>query len=514
MTSLAGNPTSNPAVRDSGGQSLGRIVLTTLPAILLILVCYVWLTSIGTWTTWPARSSYYDMLASAFRHGQLFLELKPDPVLLSLPNVYDPAQRQDLPYLPDASLYQGRYYLYFGPVPALILVVAGAIVPGVISDEVLVFAFTCGILLVLCLLMIKIWGRFFPRVPPWMVGCSILLVGLISPSGWMLGNRAAVHDTAIAGGQVFFLAGLCAALEAFAGESVRRSRAIAAGVFWAASLGCRITQIVPIAFMLVLIVVTILRKQGQAARFSKSLDPMLPFLLPVALGLAGLAWYNWARFGSVFETGIRYQLALLYIQGHWQELFSIRYAPQNLYNYILNPPKLRYNFPYVWPQQGFLRPITSAFALPGLYYAEEMTGLVYTAPFLAFTLVALIRPGRSEATGSFKLSQPDLLTWLKVALAGSFVCGFAFTLLFFWASERYLFDFIPSALLLGVIGLWQSSETLSSRPRGHTALILLALGLILASIGISSLLAVALNSDGFRQLDPLLWRQLNNLFRP
>jgi hypothetical protein len=132
-------------IDETGRGNLGepkrqRVWFTVLPAILLVLTAYVWLVSIGTWTKWPQTYSHYDMLAAAFRLGQLYLEKQPSPALLALPNPYDPAMLKDVPYLMDASLYRGRYYLYFGPVPALILLVAKFLIPGVVWDLYLVFA--------------------------------------------------------------------------------------------------------------------------------------------------------------------------------------------------------------------------------------------------------------------------------------------------------------------------------------------------------------------------------------
>ena len=55
---------------------------------------------------------YYDTLAAAFLSGQLYLKTVPDPELLALPNPYDPSKNEKF-RLHDASLYNGRYYLYF-----------------------------------------------------------------------------------------------------------------------------------------------------------------------------------------------------------------------------------------------------------------------------------------------------------------------------------------------------------------------------------------------------------------
>ena len=46
-------------------------------------------------------------------------------------------------------------------------------------------------------------------------------------------------------------------------------------------------------------------------------------ILPIAICGIGLAWYNWARFGSVFEFGLRYQLTSTDYLNSGNTLFSI-----------------------------------------------------------------------------------------------------------------------------------------------------------------------------------------------
>ena len=215
----------------------------------------------------------------------------------------------------------------------------------------------------------------------------------------------------------------------------------------------------------------------------------------------------------MFETGIKYQLALLYIQKYPHDLFSIKYLLQNVFNYLFMPPKLRYNFPYILPSPGIRSPLIPGIPLPALYFAERITGLIYTAPIIVFALVPALWHGDRDAAGSIAEGERTLFRGLVAALGGAFLCGFAFFTVFFWASERYLLDFLPPMLLLSVIGFWKLSEALRPRPRARAAVIFLALLLAGVSVVVSNALAVALNSAEFRQLDPQLWRQLNNLFR-
>src|SRR5206468_7160345 len=68
------------------------------------------------------EESFYNVLADALRHGQLHLRIEPRPEMFELMEPYEPA-RNDPFRLHDASLYKGKYYLYFGVVPAFLLFV-------------------------------------------------------------------------------------------------------------------------------------------------------------------------------------------------------------------------------------------------------------------------------------------------------------------------------------------------------------------------------------------------------
>src|SRR5271170_7732742 len=63
---------------------------------------------------------HYEYLVDGFLHGHASLSVQPAPQLLALADPYDPAQNG--PWrLWDASLYHGKFYLYFGPTPVLLM---------------------------------------------------------------------------------------------------------------------------------------------------------------------------------------------------------------------------------------------------------------------------------------------------------------------------------------------------------------------------------------------------------
>jgi hypothetical protein len=487
-----------------------------LPAAIIVLTVYVWFVSIGTWTEWPQRYSYshHDKLASAFRRGQLFLEQAPDPRLLALADPYDPLNRADIPIIIDGSLHNGKYYLYFGPVPALLLVVVKSIIPGVIGDQYVTFAFVCATFLMEVLLLTRIRRCFFPTVSASMLGACVLFVGLATPLGWVVENAAAVHDGAIAAGQLFFLAGLYAAFGALEATPASKGRAFLAGLLWSASIGSRITQCIPIALSALILLIAVVRKSSRSPGRETWIPFGLAFAAPLAFAAIALGWYNWARFGSVLETGFSYQLAWLHMQGHWEDVFSIKYVPQNLHNYLLMPPKIRYNFPYVWPRHGYRSSLFPGIDLPTLYFAEEITGLLFAIPFLVLALAPFHRVGIPHMGEGAEETKRALFRWLSASLGSAFLAGFALLLVFFWATERYYLDFVPPGVVLSVMGFWGLLAWTRTRWLLHAATILAGLGLMAVSVLVSNLTAIGYNAQGFRSLNPVLWMQLNNVFRP
>jgi hypothetical protein len=490
-----------------------RPVVLVILSDLIVIVFYVWLITVGTWSRWPTITAYYDQLATAFQHGQLSLDAKPDPALLALPNPYDPAARGDVPYPLDFSLYKGKFYLYFGPAPALVLVLAKLVIPGTIGDQYLVFTFIAGIFLVESLFIYRIWRRFFSESSPAFLVAGQLALGLTSPFTWMLGQPK-IYAAAIMAGQFFFLAGLYSAFIALDRAGMKSWPLILSGVFFAAAVGSRITQVISVMATSTVIVAWIFKRQRGTGPPSGVGRPLLAFALPLLAGAGALAWYNWARFGLPTETGFTYQLTAWYLRKYIGQLVSPVYVFQNLYIYLLNPPTLKYTFPYFRPLHGPITSILPFVRLPAIYLSQEITGLAYDVPYVILALGSLLPLIKKRSEKRTAGSQLESLKWPIVALWVSFTMEFGFFLSFFWSSERYFADFLPALLILSVVGFWASRRALERWPLVRFLHLLVAIGLVVTSITVSGLLALSLNSAGFRKLNPLLWRELSNLFRP
>jgi hypothetical protein len=311
-------------------------------AVAVVLATYVFFATRGKWDLKlqrePSPRDYYSLLAEGFRQGSLALAATPDPRLAALPDPYDKTARYDVSALWDATYYQGKYYLYFSAVPALLVYLPVRLVSGHYPSAPLV-----------CLIFIALQSLFLiaaldtalaarPTRPR--RGLHVLLLGLGGVIPFVLAN-ARHYEVAIACGSAMS-AGWAFALARYA--RARRTRdAVLVGLFIAGALACRPQlALLGVASLLVLPVRTSL---AQATRHA------LVMALPALAAVAALAWYNAARFGSPWEFGLAYQItevdqgkARMFRAGSVADLAALL---NNLTQYLAWTPVPRPAFPFV-----------------------------------------------------------------------------------------------------------------------------------------------------------------------
>lgn len=472
----------------------GQLYFASALAAGLVLLAYVWWVSLGLWSPWTPSTNYYDLMATAFRHGQLALEVEPDPALLALEDPYEPANREGIPVLWDATLYKGKYYLYWGPAPALFLTVIKFFYTPEIGDNALTFFFVAGLFLFLALLALELWKKYFQETPRWLVVAGILLLGLVNPLPFVLLDPR-IYEAAVAAGQFFFVGGLYFLFTAFDKPTV--PRLTLAGTFFALAVGSRTTLLIPIAFLSLVILFWVVKNQPQ--RIPALLSS---FALPLALFGMAYGWYNFARFGSFTEFGYSYQLTGFNIHAVIDQTFSPAYIPPNLYKTLLNPFEVRSVFPFIkptlWSPPGWVEN-----SKRGIYYyfAESITGILVGAPFLVLAA----------------LKKKKEIFWISISLTGSTLLIFFTAQAFFYTTMRYLLDLTPALALLALTGFWSGLDSLKTRPAAKTTLTMLGVSLWAYTIVIGILLTFSSNFPRLKANNPELVQQLiltfNDLFK-
>lgn len=464
--------------------------------VLSIILFHAWLASYSSKEDSGRTTYYYAYLSQAFMQGDLHLPLQPDPELLALENPYDLSARAELEKRGvttpvDFSLYKGKFYLYWGPVPALMLSLVQVFsrYPQPIADFFVAFLFGVGILLAQTLLLTIVWRTYFSALPAWSYYIALLLAGLLWPAALLRHehNHARIYEAAIAAGQFFLISGIWMAFAALRSSPVSNRRLTLAAILWVLAIGSRHLLVVPIGFLGLTTVIWIFRSTS-ASRFR--IGNLVSLGAPMVLGALALGWYNWARFGSVPETGFNYALAGIDIQNYSSELFSASNSIQNLYNYLLNPPDWMPAFPFVSMLEG-----NESLGL-SFYFAEPMTGLLYTFPFAVFAMVPLLlyvlsRFKANAVASPLRTPESSSLAWLVLSLSGSVLASFSLLTIFFWAGMRYAADFLPTLTILSSIGFWQGHRYLETKlpAKSYYSIAGMILGGI--SIVISTLLALS-----------------------
>lgn len=394
---------------------------------------------------------YYSLLADGFLSGHLSMHIEPDPELLKLKDPYDPAQQA--PKLHDASLYRGKYYLYFGAAPALAWFVPWKLLTGLPCSENFTDALLCcaGFATWL-LLMFRIVRRHFPSAGDGLAVPLVLLLGLGNMAAVLL-RRAAFWEVPIAGAYCFN-ALCCWFVYRALVTTTRRAYLFLAlgslslgfsigsrpgGIFMAAGLGLLALWLARPA----------VNPKGWVSARTAGL--LLAALAPVSVCILGVMAYNYLRFGSASEFGTSYQLA-----GHnmhtWKMLDWAN-VPINVYYYFLSPAQFSVYFPFFEVIGG------TPFKPPADYYGvENVYGILPNLPVL---LLGAVVAGLS---GMRAVRDRKTLGVLAVGLGFAFLAGLPVLLRYSAAASRYMVDFVPWLLALAVIGILLGEAALAGRP--------------------------------------------------
>jgi hypothetical protein len=482
-------------------------------ALLVILVSYWYITS-GLWV-WTSYSRYYDRQADAFLAGRLALLEKPSPQLLALANPYDYRNREGLGYLWDASLYQGQFYLYWGPVPALLATAVKRMHPGEVEDQYLLMFFMAGLAVFLAGLLHGLRKAFFPDTPAWTVLLLTLIGGLSTPVLWLI-NRPNVYETAIAGGEFFLVLGLYAALRAMLGQRGSIWLAVAGGA-WGAAVGCRVNNLVAVIWLAGLLGLYWIVKAKKTWNW---IVPLVCLGLPLLAWAGGLGWYNFARFGDILETGHRYQLTGPAYPANYSWVTSAGYIVPNLYNFLFRPLVFSWKeFPFVfapslnekmWP--WFIR-------LPEHFYsAEPVAGIFSSIPFFWLAVLPILRPLRAGWNWMNERSrQPveaahPLLPWVWWMIAGAVLCNLGFLMVFISSTMRYLADVAPLLTVLTGMCVWWGLGFLRHKPGWRLVLLVVLVVLGMVSVGIGLFVNFHVGDQRFEANNPHLYREIARFF--
>ena len=414
------------------GDRRQRKIIALVTAVLLLLLC---VPAKANQYADNAHRNQYEELAKAFEKGQLSFLYAPPEELIEMENPYDLSARRAITkekgvyFHYDHAYYNGRYYMYFGVVPEILLffpyrLITGRSLPTYLGTAILIALLCIGIML----LIYRVARGFQrPRLMTYILVSAAACIAL----GVIFTKYPSLYSIPIVSGAAFSAFGLYFWISAKDGGKLKPVRLALGSLCVALIFGCR-----PQMGLLFLLAVPIFWNETLKTRtlFSKkglinTLALLLPFV-PVALALM---WYNAARFGSPFDFGANYNLTTndMTLRG-----FVLARLPAGLYSLFLQLPAYTLTFP-------FLETLAMQTGYQGTTISEAMFGGVYAAyPLLLLAPAMFFCRDALKKSQRYGLSLMLLFLPLVIASADIEMAG---------VLNRYTGDFMLMLFLAAAI---------------------------------------------------------------
>ncbi len=414
--------------------------MTRLERVLLLAVAL----AVLAWDVWTVRSNgaswdfgreqrdYYNLLIDGWLDGQLSMKVDVPAELLAVKDPYDPQQRPPGLALHDATLYKGKYYLYFGAAPMVVLMLPFRVVTGVdLPLPVAELMFVYGAFLAAAGLWLRVRQRYFPETGTAVSGLALLVLGIAS-LGPVLLRRPHMWELPIGAGYCFSMLALWAVFEALHAERSRRRWYATAGLCLGLAIASRPTYLVSTPLMLVPLLWW--WSQRRQVPWREAVAGVVPLAVVGAL----MALHNYLRFENPLQFGQAYQLSLDYESK--MAHFGLGYVGFNGWRYFFSAAQWLEYFPFIQP--AVLPPKPTGFG-----GHDDVFGVLTNLPVAWLALAAPLALWRRDAA-----ERGPLLAWLGAvsllffAMAGMMLC-------FFGSLARYQLDFTPTLMLLASVGV-------------------------------------------------------------
>ena len=407
------------------GQRVYFLILT----FFILILCFF-----NIFNEYIETDLYNKDFVEALENGQTYLLEEPSEKLLSLENPYDTVERSSIKrgedYIWDTALYNNHYYVYFGILPALILFLPFYIITGTfLKTSVVVLLFSVLSAIMLALIIEYIFKKHFSKLPFKMLVFSEISILFGSFLIW-INVALRFYEMVNVAGLYFSLQGIYLFLTIKKGGELSFKKLGLGALCLALAVACRPTTL--IASIIIIPIIWNLFKQKKANK-KEVLKLILVVMIPyIVVGLL-LMYYNYIRFGSIFEFGARYQLTMNDMRNLKNRLITI---PAGFIYNLFNLPSFIGEFPFMQVNSN----IPEIFAY---YYVEDMPGGVFILAPIAFAVFGIKKFLKTSKNTELKnlvvviLAVGIILNIIIVMQGGS--------------TGRYLLDFAWYFVLAGIL---------------------------------------------------------------
>ncbi len=456
-----------------------------------IFVFYYWLGTDGREAFNQACSDgWYNLLVDGLLKGQVNFPVEVNPNLLTLSDPYDPAQNG--PYrLHDMAYYKGKFYLYYGVSPALILFLPFRILFGApLPENTAIMIFLFGGLIFSYLTISSVSKKYF-NIPNWMLYFSIPVMALASVAPFML-KRTMMYEVSSSGGYFFILGAVYFLIQAIQNSKNCNKLCFLGSLFLGLAVGSRphfIFSSVILAFVWLK-----LNKKNFKTLF-------LPFLAYIGI----LLIYNYLRFESPLEFGWKLILAGHYVQNY--KFLNLENAIPGIYLYLFKDLYINETLPFF----HLTGDIPLNIKTPLNYFHIGMTGLLRGVPFVLIMLVfPIIDKLFDKNNADLKIKFPINEFLISIIPA---TLTLTFLILGPQVEFRYLGDFTHLFLICSFF-VWYYFQTIASDK--NVKLVYKSISVILGTVSI--LVGLAFSTEPYieklRQNDFNKYQKIESSLKP
>ena len=432
-----------PFASSDGSLKKSHECITFITCAILILACTLPMGLAPAYNgEFPQHRNQYELLAHSLKDGHVYLDLPVDPKLMQI-NPYEPAERvaAEVSAYSDHAFYNGKYYMYFGVVPVILLFLPYLLITG--QDLTTYHAtqfFAAFAILGIFLLFRKLTKKYFPSIS-YLLFLSMTTAFATICVYFSIGTPA-LYCTATTSAACFSIWSIYFFVSSvyLTDAKLRAKRVLLASLgslCGAAAFGCRPSGALGAFLLVIPFFMEYLRTEIQSAKNEKAFLPKLIlriFLIGLPYVVIGLLlmYYNYIRFGTPTEFGQSYQLTVCDQSkyGSFFEQFStVRTVNGILYNFIGFTPIIG-EFPFVYYNSVFvnfplLLMIFGAFTEKGREFARQakmrlLFAFLFAAPLITTVMQIAWAPGNGSAE-RYRMDIYYVITFLAFLVIASLV---------------------------------------------------------------------------------------------
>ena len=411
-----------------------------LVLIVVLIVFFIILGWINRYSLIDGESDIYTVsFLKAVVNKQFYLPEEPSEAFMQLEDPYDEIVRSSMlergeDFVWDTAYYNGKQYVYFGILPLLLTFLPYYLVTRqYLSIGTVVFGFSVLIFVLLKELLIKVLERYFEGVS----FKTVLYSFIILASGsliWYANGMSRTYELVIIVGLYFVLQGLYLIFTSMNEGVSKYKRLFLGSLCLALSVACRPTDvlatIIVVPYFLKLLIDSVKNfKNKKSDLFKLILVVGIPYITVAGL----LMWYNYVRFGNIFEFGARYQLTINNMNEIGNRFSSI---PVGLFINLFSVPNFINKFPFIAHHNNFV-------TYYGYYYIENMVGGVFILAPICFMNFMVLKAFKKTDNKELKVLISTLLITATISAGLSAMMA--------GSNQRYLIDYAWMYILSGIL---------------------------------------------------------------